>query len=501
MSALLAAGAAVELLVYGIPLLWRVRKAAAAVLVVATSFAAGGLVAAKWNACSVLLLLLSVYRVVNMLRLVEGRINEAYLRRAVRQTGLWLIGMQLVVAGVWALFEYVTVTSRTWWAALLWLQVLAAFLLLYSTIRNLRRTKPHLAPKTLADKELPTVTVAIPARNEDEQLEGCLSALLASDYPKLEILVLDDCSQDKTAGVIRGFAHDGVRFIPGKEPKSDTWLAKNAAYARLAEEASGEIILFCGVDVRFAPGSIRELVTTLRAHRKTMMSVVPYNERATISLVQSMRYFWELALPRRLFNRPPVLSSCWLITAEQLKKSGGFASVSRSIVPEAHFARQALATDGYRFMHSNTMLGVTSVKPAAQQRATATRTYYPQLHRRPEMVFAVAVSEALLLLAPFILLLVAVVVEWRTWAQIVLACACVALLAAYQSIVAVTFPRASRIILPLFPIVLVLDLALLHYSMWKYEFSEVVWKGRNVCIPVMHVIPHLPKLEDGTRRR
>jgi hypothetical protein len=30
--------------------------------------------------------------------------------------------------------------------------------------------------------------------------------------------------------------------------------------------------------------------------------------------------------------------------------------------------------------------------------------------------------------------------------------------------------------------------------MWQYEFHEVLWKGRNVCLPVMRIIPNLPKL-------
>jgi len=41
-----------------------------------------------------------------------------------------------------------------------------------------------------------------------------------------------------------------------------------------------------------------------------------------------------------------------------------------------------------------------------------------------------------------------------------------------------------------------LDLALLHYSMWRYEFSTVEWKGRDVAVPAMHVISHLPTLQD-----
>jgi hypothetical protein len=46
----------------------------------------------------------------------------------------------------------------------------------------------------------------------------------------------------------------------------------------------------------------------------------------------------------------------------------------------------------------------------------------------------------------------------------------------------------------LLPVAAVYDVWLLNYSMWQYEFNEVIWKGRNVCIPVMHTVPSLPKM-------
>lgn len=48
--------------------------------------------------------------------------------------------------------------------------------------------------------------------------------------------------------------------------------------------------------------------------------------------------------------------------------------------------------------------------------------------------------------------------------------------------------------LALFPAALLCELFMLHYSLYRYEFNDVVWKERNICIPVMRVIPHLPKL-------
>src|SRR5690606_10627587 len=103
--------------------------------------------------------------------------------------------------------------SFTW----IWLWLPIASLILSATILglliyHLRKTR-HITNRThYSDKELPTVSVCIPARNETNALEDCLRSMLANDYPKLEILVLDDCSQDRTAEVIKSFAHAGVRF-------------------------------------------------------------------------------------------------------------------------------------------------------------------------------------------------------------------------------------------------------------------------------------------------
>jgi drug/metabolite transporter superfamily protein YnfA len=407
-----------------------------------------------------------------------------------------LAGLQAVIAGGWLAWEHWDVNARAAWGVLAGLQLAVALVFLASTIRRLRRTAWPATVPPLSDKELPTVSVAIPARNETEDLEACLHSIIASDYPKLEILVLDDCSQTRrTAEIIRGFAHDGVRFIQGEAP-SDTWLPKNQAYDRLAAEASGQYILFCGVDVRFGPESIRELLELLLAKKKAMASVLPRRtETAGAALAQSMRYWWELVPPRRLFRRPPVLSTCWIISRAVLESAGGFRAVARSITPEAHFARRAIATDAYSFLRAGADSGITSVKAAREQRDTAVRTRYPQLHRRPENVFVVMLAELALLLLPFGLAVAGFWLAIGTAAHLLAALASVLLFATYALLA-----RSTRTARPAFaliglPVGLVFDLIILHVSMWQYEFSTVDWKGRNICIPAMHVIPHLPKLD------
>jgi hypothetical protein len=252
--------------------------------------------------------------------------------------------------------------------------------------------------------------------------------------------------------------------------------------------------LFCGVDVRFAPQSIRQIVTLLEAKQKQMLCVMPLNGQPKSSFAQSSRYFWELALPRRLLNRPAVLSSCWLISTEFLKANGGFLAVSNSITPEAHFARSAVKKDAYTFMRSTTNLGVLSVKTPHEQYETAVRVRYPQVHRRPELVLIVAAAELLLVFTPYLLMIIGFWGIFGFTAEVLFALSCILLTATYRTISYVTSSTNIWYLSPLLPITVLVDISLLHYSMNKYEFSTVEWKGRNVCIPVMHVQPKLPKL-------
>lgn len=498
MLALFGAAAALELTAHLFSKVRWLRRVFAVGAIVAGGLTAGALAAMRPNVFSVLLVLLSLYRLLNMMRVMQERMHEHYLRHATRTTSLTLMGLQvLVLAGWWGWNAWHT-TGYTTWLIVVGVQVFGAALLLVSTLRSLKKTALPPASKHYSDKELPTVTVAIPARNETEDLQLCLQTVIASDYPKLEVVVLDDCSQTKrTPEIIKTFAHDGVRFIQGKDP-SETWLPKNQAYDRLAQEASGEYILFCGVDVRFTPQSIRELVATMIARNKQMICVLPERQKSAygrFSLIQAMRYWWELAPPRRLFNRPAVLSSCWIITQKALKDGGGFVSVARSIVPEAHFAKTLLASDGYSFVRSGHALGIESNKAAAEQRNTAMRMRYPQLHRRPEQVIVVALFELFALVGPFVLAIGGFWLPVNALAQAGAAVASTLLIVTYELVVRST--KVNHLLLGLVgqPLAALTDIGLLHYSMWKYEFSTVDWKGRNICIPAMHVVPHLPDLD------
>lgn len=493
MLMLFAATIIFELVFYLFSPLWSIRKFIAFLIAVCVGFFTGGLLAESVELLQISVAVLSCARIFNLLRIIEGRMHESYLRRETLRTGVVFGGGQLMLlALIWLGFA---LNYSNLIVPVVLFQLGIALFILFITAKNIIKTshKPHT--EHYSDKELPTVSLLIPARNETRDLEECLRSALASDYPKLEIIALDDCSHDKTSEIIKGFAQDGVRFIRGAEP-SERWLAKNQAYERLQEEASGELLLFAGVDVRFGANSIRALVTTMLNRKKQMVSVMPRRLNSTVfaSFIQPMRYWWEFVLPRRLFNRPPVLSTCWLITADALKAHGTFAAVSRAIIPEIYFAKKLVDDkDGYSFVRSDDVLDIQTVKSMQEQRETAIRVRYPQIRRRPENALLLLFVETVFLLGPFVALIagLAGLVTFPIWISLT---ASMVLIATHVLIVSVSNPSNVPIALFNFPIVVVTEIVLGLTSMLKYEFSVVDWKGRNVCIPVMHVIPRLPSV-------
>jgi hypothetical protein len=491
--------AAVEFTLW-LPPIWRFRRFVAQIFIVLLVASSFWLFVSSPTFLMGLLLCVAVYRSVNLGRIASNRVREAYLRGVSWRTAWWLGSLEVIILFSWWILHLLQVSHELFWYVVLVLQFVVSAILLATTLRHFVTTRPPKDVASIPTSKLPSLTVAIPARNETDSLEACLQSLITSDYPKLEIIVLDDCSPDRrTPEIIRSYAHDGVRFFPGAEP-DDGWLPKNQAYERLANEANGELILFCGVDARFAPTSLRQLVEVMLQKNKSMISVMPKNRlprhlRDLALLVQPMRYAWEISLPRKLFKRPPVLSTCWIIQKSLLEGAGGFRAVARSIVPESYFARVAVVHDGYSFMQSDDSIGIECQKDLDEQHDTATRTKYPQLHRRPELVLLLTLGELLLLILPVAFVMASLTTPDLRFYAIISALTSLLLVLWYVFIVRLVYRQTILESLVALPFAVVHDVAVLNYSMLKYEFSAVLWKGRNVCIPVMRVEPSLPPIQ------
>jgi hypothetical protein len=445
---------------------------------------------------SVLLGCVSLYRIVNILRALKARMHPSYLKRVCLRTTVWLAGTQAELYLLRHIWDYVAPSPEILWTGVACLQLVIGTLVYLSVRKHRKHAAASIAVTALSDKHLPSVTVAVAARNETDELLRCIESVLASDYPKLEVLVLDDCSQNRrTSEIIRSFAHRGVRFIPGGDV-DDSWLARNHSYDTLAKAASGAYILFCSTSLELEPTSLRRMVSYAVNRQKSMLSVLPRNDAPNIAgwFLESMRTAWELMPPRRWLGRPPVASACWLIAAKSLRQAGGFAAARRMIVPEAYFAGRLIEGDQYSFIPGGGYLGVASREALEGQHARIVRINYPSLHRKPESVALTAAALIGIGILPFAQ--VFSILAGRQWLlpAIISFATALLLVASYHCVLVLSRQRVPKLASLLFPATILAALWLQHVSMYKYEFREVIWKERNVCVPVMHVTPHLPKI-------
>ncbi len=446
-----------------------------------------GIKPAIWTA---LIIYFSAFRIINLFKLIDGRKQLKYLRSSFLRSSLVLTLLQLVMVAVAYIFRNSSWNSRSLWEISSTLLFIGVTIVGLSLRRSLVKTRPKISQMSIQGS-LPSLSVLIPARNETADLEQCLESLLRSDYPKLEIIVLDDCSQEsRTPQIIRRYAQAGVRFIAGKQPPS-SWTAKNYAYQQLINVANGQLVMFIGVDTRFETHTLSRMVELMRAKRKTMVSFMPLNvlprQRLKSLLIQPLRYLWELGLPRRSLKRPPVLSTCWMLDKNVLIANGGFKGVSRNITPERFYASQtAKLSDGYSFVCLGKELGLSCKKNFDEQFQTAIRTRYPLLKQRLEAVSLLVLIELLLSIGPLVTLVYGI--DASSTLIISMSALCILLTALITLRIAKqAYGTTLYAALIAYPFVFIYDVGLLLSSMWRYEFEEVVWKGRNVCVPVMQL--------------
>lgn len=115
-------------------------------------------------------------------------------------------------------------------------------------VRNASLYRPLGQP---ALREVPAVSVLIPARDEEENIRQVLESVLRSEGLELEVLVWDDASTDRTAQIVRSVELNDprVRLLSG-DGVPEGWAGKQHACQRLSEVAKGEVLVFLDADVR-----------------------------------------------------------------------------------------------------------------------------------------------------------------------------------------------------------------------------------------------------------
>lgn len=206
---------------------------------------------------------------------------------------------------------------------------------------------------------VPPISVLIPARDEAGSIERTCRAILASEHVDLELVILDDDSQDDTAGIVRRLAEEDprVRLIAGR-PLPAGWCGKQHACSQLAEAARRDTLVFLDADVTLKPDALHRAVGFLETSGVALASGFPRQLTGTpvewllLPLIQYVLLgFLPLGVSRRSLS-PGLAAGCgqmFLTKRAAYAQAGGHAAIRASLhdgikLPRA-YRKAGLTTD------------------------------------------------------------------------------------------------------------------------------------------------------------
>lgn len=240
--------------------------------------------------------------------------------------------------------------------ALPWLYVLAVLL----PLTFLRRPRlGRFSPP--AGEEPPLVSIIVPARDEAENIGACLATLIASAYPRREVVVLDDRSGDSTAIIARALAEHSpvpMEVIEGA-PLPPGWMGKPWACWQAFQHARGELLLFTDADTRHDDSLLSRAVAALEAEHAGLVTVLPrqatigFAERLVmphVLVVIGLRYHDLGRVNRTRKPRDVIANGQFLLFRRDAYLAiGGHEGVRDEVVEDLRLAQRLVASGGRLF--------------------------------------------------------------------------------------------------------------------------------------------------------
>lgn len=247
--------------------------------------------------------------------------------------------------------KYTTIGAHT--TALSLLSVMS-----YRLWRNL--TYLQQARRLAADPSgpLPRVSILVPARNEARNIVPCIESLVNQAYPNYEIIVLNDLSSDETGILLDSLAsqYPNVRVLHGAEDPPKGWNGKSYACHRLAEQATGEWLLFTDADTVHSSTSLALGIAQAKKLGVALLSVFPkqitesWGEQVVVSFILDflpliavdLNALWQSGSSTTLAN-----GQYLLVNTEAYHAVGGHQAIFNELVDDFALAKQ-VRLGGYK---------------------------------------------------------------------------------------------------------------------------------------------------------
>lgn len=210
-------------------------------------------------------------------------------------------------------------------------------LILINSILNLWRIK-NLKDVDVIYNSFPLVSILIPARNEEKNIEKCVRSILNQKYPNFELIVLNDNSIDKTFEILNRLkeSYSNLKII-NNVYLEENWLGKPNACQKLLEQSNGEIVIFLDADTFHKEDAILKAVSFLIQSKSDLVTIFP--QEVVDSILEKLVIpFMNFALMSFYPLIPFANGQFMVYRKESLKNVGGFEKVRQEVLDDIKMA-------------------------------------------------------------------------------------------------------------------------------------------------------------------
>jgi chlorobactene glucosyltransferase len=268
----------------------------------------------------------------------------------------------------------------------------------------------------------PFVSVMIPARNEEENIERCINSLLNQTYNDYEILVINDNSTDSTQQILERLAaeNERVHVYNGKELPHN-WFGKPFALQQLSEKAKGQIFLFTDSDTVHNRESVSWAVTNMQTNNADFISgyvgqkLVTFGERITVPVIFFLTGFVIPMFLNKIVKSgyfAAAVGQYIVIKRDVFLASGGFEPIKKKTSEDIYMARY-IKSRGYKteFLDITDQVSCRMYKSCFEGVCGIGKNIYDFLGKNPALLLMIAALIFLFFFLPFPLLIKSIVTD------------------------------------------------------------------------------------------
>lgn len=219
-------------------------------------------------------------------------------------------------------------------------------LFLFSNLKN----KPIFRGIDCSNNDIiyPSLSVIIPACNEEESIKQAISHLLYQDYPDFEVIVVNDRSTDHTGVILEelNIKYPQLKVINITDLPSQ-WLGKNHAIYQGVKQATGEWLLFTDADIMFSPDSLKNSVSYSLKHNLDHLTISPDIVHKGFFYGGFISFFLLLVTSLFLISKSAGIGAFNLIKRSTYQEIGGYEAIAMQPVDDLSLGK-LVVRKGYK---------------------------------------------------------------------------------------------------------------------------------------------------------